>query len=60
LQTPIVTDTIFSFEKTTFDKPMLIPNSMMTPFNAQATIHFKAAFFAMYLPVSVPGITIIS
>jgi hypothetical protein len=32
-----------------------IPNNVITPYNAQATIHFYAAFWALYLPISVSG-----
>ncbi len=35
--------------------PLLVPKHSYSPFNAQATIHTKSAFWAMLLPVSVPG-----
>jgi len=36
-------------------KVIQIPNDVISPYNAQATIHFYAAFWALYLPISVPG-----
>lgn len=39
-----------------FSGPILrIPRHISTPYNAQATLHFYRAFWALYLPVSVPG-----
>ena len=32
-----------------------IPNSVVTPYNAQATLHFYPAFWALYLPITVSG-----
>ena len=43
-------------ERVEVPKPiLLIPESSFTPYNAQATLHFKRAFFALYLPISVSG-----
>lgn len=32
-----------------------VPSTVMSPYNAQATLHFKEAFWALYLPVTVAG-----
>ncbi len=32
-----------------------IPNSVVVPYNAQATLHFYDAFWALLLPVTVAG-----
>ena len=32
-----------------------IPQNVVTPYNAQATLHFYDAFWALYLPVTVAG-----
>ncbi len=34
---------------------VIVPKSQYAPYNAQATLHFKASFFALYLPTTVPG-----
>ena len=34
---------------------MKIPENVVTPYNAQATLHFYDAFWALYLPVTVAG-----
>ena len=34
---------------------MKIPQNVVTPYNAQATLHFYDAFWALYLPVTVAG-----
>ncbi len=37
-------------------RPILkIPNTVITPYNAQATLHYYNAFWALFLPVSVAG-----
>ena len=47
--------TPFFFNRTTETKPLMIPLGVLTPYNAQATLHFYASFFSMYLPVTVTG-----
>ena len=38
------------------ERPILkIPSDKITPYNAQATIHFYNAFWALYLPITVSG-----
>jgi len=38
------------------ERPILkVPSDRITPYNAQATIHFYNAFWALYLPVTVAG-----
>ena len=32
-----------------------IPTQVLSPYNAQATLHFYDAFWALYLPITVPG-----
>ena len=32
-----------------------IPKYVLAPYNAQATLHFYEAFWALYLPITVPG-----
>lgn len=46
--------TPLSFEKR-LDRILLIPKGSYAPCNAQATLHFRASFFALYLPVTVKG-----
>ena len=37
-------------------RPILrIPNNVVTPYNAQVTLHFYPAFWALFLPVTVAG-----
>ncbi len=49
-----LTNTIpFSFNRLKETKPLIVPHGTLTPFNAQATLHFKRAFWGMFLPVSV-------
>ena len=37
------------------DGILKVPSTMATPYNAQATLHFYDAFWALYLPVTVHG-----
>ena len=43
------------FKRSKETKPLMIPSGVLTPYNAQATLHFKSAFFALLLPVTVHG-----
>jgi hypothetical protein len=45
----------FSFRHSTETRPLLIPKGTLTPYNAQATLHFQRAFWALFLPVTVQG-----
>ena len=45
----------FWFERSKETKPLMVPSGVLTPYNAQATLHFKSAFFALLLPVTVHG-----
>ena len=45
----------FWFERSKETKPLMLPKGVVTPYNAQATLHFKPAFFALLLPVTVNG-----
>lgn len=45
----------FAFKKTDETKPLMIPTGVLTPYNAQATIHFKSSFWALLLPITVHG-----
>jgi hypothetical protein len=45
----------FSASKT-LSRPILkIPEDKIVPYNAQATLHFYDAFWALFLPVTVAG-----
>ena len=46
---------LFSVENYRTRSIVRIPNNVVTPFNAQATLHFYPAFWALYLPISVSG-----
>lgn len=38
------------------DRILMVPTgSTFAPYNAQATVHFRTSFFALYLPVTVNG-----
>ena len=41
------------FTRSKETKPIIIPNGVLTPYNAQATLHFKLSFFALFLPVTI-------
>ena len=45
----------FAFDVSTDVKPLLVPKRTLTPYNAQATLHFQKAFWALFLPVTVQG-----
>lgn len=47
--------TKFTFERSKTSLPLLVPVSMYSPYNAQATTHFYSAFWGLFLPISVPG-----
>ncbi len=34
---------------------LVVPSDSYSPFNAQATLHYREAFFALFLPVSLSG-----
>jgi hypothetical protein len=37
-------------------RPILrVPNNVLTPYNAQATLHYYDSFWALFLPVSIAG-----
>lgn len=43
----------FSFDETNLQ--VVLPPGLMTPYNAQATMHFSKAFWGMLLPITVHG-----
>ena len=45
----------FAFKRTDETRPLMIPAGVLTPYNAQATLHFKSAFWALLLPITVHG-----
>ncbi len=45
----------FSFKRTTETKPLMVPTGVLTPYNAQATLHFQPSFYALFLPITVNG-----
>ena len=45
----------FYFNKTKVNKHLMIPKGSLTPYNAQATLHFSAGFFGLFLPITVSG-----
>ena len=45
----------FFFTLTKVDKHLMIPKGSLTPYNAQATLHFSAGFFGLFLPITVSG-----
>jgi hypothetical protein len=45
----------FWFMKINETKPLLVPDGVFTPYNAQATLHFKQGFWGLYLPITVTG-----
>jgi hypothetical protein len=36
-------------------RPLMIPSNLYTPYNAQATLHYPATHWGMYLPMTVTG-----
>jgi len=45
----------FSASKTLSRQILKIPEDKIVPYNAQATLHFYDAFWALFLPVTVAG-----
>lgn len=45
----------FNFKRLTETKPVIVPVGVMTPYNAQATLHFRPGFWALLLPITVHG-----
>ena len=45
----------FFFKRSSETKPLLVPKQVLTPYNAQATLHFKKSFWALLLPCTVHG-----
>ena len=45
----------FFFNKPEDNKHLMIPKGSLTPYNAQATLHFYASFFGLLLPTTVQG-----
>ena len=45
----------FLFKRTNETRPLIIPTNTLTPYNAQATLHFKSSFWALLLPITVHG-----
>lgn len=45
----------FNFKETKVNKHLMIPKGALTPYNAQATLHFQPGFFGMFLPITVTG-----
>ena len=45
----------FAFKRTDETRPLMIPTGVLTPYNAQATLHFESAFWALLLPITVHG-----
>ena len=51
----LVSATPFDFVRQTTISPLMIPRGAFAPYNAQATLHTYAAFWALLLPASVNG-----
>ena len=45
----------FFFNRPKEDKHLMVPKGTLTPYNAQATLHFRAGFFGLFLPITVSG-----
>ena len=45
----------FSFKRSNETKPLLVPKGVLTPYNAQATLHLQPSFWALLLPITVHG-----
>ena len=43
----------FWFKRNNETRHLLVPSGVMTPYNAQATLHFSSGFFGLFLPVTV-------
>ncbi len=45
----------FSFLRSSETRNLMVPTGILTPYNAQATLHFEAGFYALILPITVHG-----
>ena len=45
----------FWFKRAKETRHLMVPTGVMTPYNAQATLHFSSSFFGLFLPVTVNG-----
>ena len=45
----------FFFDRINEAKSIIIPRNVLTPYNGQATLHFKNSFWALLLPATVHG-----
>ena len=45
----------FWFKRSKETRHFMVPTGVMTPYNAQATLHFSSSFFGLFLPVTVNG-----
>ena len=45
----------FLFNRSKETKPLLVPKGVLTPYNAQATLHLQPSFWALLLPITVHG-----
>jgi hypothetical protein len=43
----------FWFKRSQEKRHLLVPSGVMTPYNAQATLHFSSGFFGLLLPIAV-------
>ena len=43
----------FWFTRSKETRPLIVPTGVITPYNAQATLHFSSSFFGLLLPVTV-------
>ena len=48
-------NTPFVFKRNAQRSIIKVPQTQVTPYNAQATLHFYNSFWALYLPVTVAG-----
>ena len=44
-----------NFKRTAETKPTILPKGTMSPYNSQATLHFRAGLWALLLPTTVHG-----
>ena len=44
--------TPFSFKRSSETKPLIFPKGVFAPYNAHATLHVEASFWALVLPVT--------
>ena len=45
----------FFFDRKNDTRPLIIPRHVLTPYNGQATVHFRRSFWALLLPITVYG-----